>query len=181
MTKKFYTPITLPADPATTMEAATKRYVDTKQAKLPDGDDAGQVLATVDGTGTNVMWVNPPPFNSGWNTLQLLSPWTAYGENWGPPQYRQLGDEIQLRGLVRSTGGMTNIALLPSSFRPQLTPRMLLGWVAWNNGGARCAIRIDIRTDGIVALDMTYFPSGYVGPTGNIDYLSLDNLRFARV
>ena len=71
----------------------------------------------------------PPPV---WTPLTLASGWTA--RSTAPPQYRLIGDMVQLRGRMLGTATLTTIFTMPAGFRPAsdiLTPVGVIntGWV----------------------------------------------------
>jgi hypothetical protein len=81
----------------------------------------------------------PPLTTTPWTGLTYVNGWADYGAPFQPGQYRKVGDEVQVRGLVQ--GGTINapIAVLPVGFRPpndELFPCVENTTVAWNTGAA---------------------------------------------
>lgn len=85
----------------------TKALHDDGAWKVPTGDGGGGGAAV-----------------TAWTPLPLASGIVSHADNFGfPPQYRKVGDEVQIRGVVRRSSGSfgtgnTLIATLPVGFRP---------------------------------------------------------------
>ncbi|MFD6364491.1 hypothetical protein ACFWFX_32310, partial [Streptomyces roseolus] len=97
-------------------------------------------------TGTAWIPLTPGP----WTPLTFTSEYTAY---FGSPGYRVVGDEIQMRGVIKRVdggqlksnpvGGWLSIATLPAAARPSATKDMPIA-VEWtsNNQTARLSIGV---------------------------------------
>lgn len=99
---------------------------------LWDGD------STLVSSGTD--WVGFPFQNS----------WTNYGYGWQAPQYRRLGDTVELRGLaLKATDSAAGeaIATLPVGFRP---PAPVIYNVRAGSNNTQGSERIDISAAGVI-------------------------------
>lgn len=90
----------------------------------------------------------------GWTTLGLASPWVDYGFPWMGAGYRKVGDDVQLRGLVRGGTSGTTIATLPAGYRPV---RNVIFTASADIGGGNIFARLDVLSTGVV---VAYFPAG---------------------
>lgn len=81
-----------------------------------------------------------------WTTPALSSGWANFGGGYQPFQYRKVGSQLFIRGLITRTGtaGSALTAALPVGFRP-LTHQQWTG-VHGSNGINSCSL--ELRTDG---------------------------------
>jgi len=118
---------------------------------------------------------------SAWTTLTMNAPWTGtnpYGHD--VPQWRKVGDNIELRGTTTTPGTISNSTLttLPVGARPA-KPHIFAVWMSWNGASARHAVRLWVGNDGAIIFDPTYsLPTPAVTVT-NVDHLSLDGMFFS--
>lgn len=105
--------------------------------------------------------------DSGWITLPYAAGWSAYGSGWQTPQYRRIGNEVKLRGLMvvnTSTGTNPVICTLPVGYRPPAT----MGAWAWGylGSGSEIAGKLNINTDGTILFSTATAPAftsgGYI-------------------
>lgn len=81
-----------------------------------------------------------------WQPLAYATGWANYGSGFELGQYRKVGDEVQLRGLINcGTGAGATIATLPVGYRPSA---IVLGQVGSNPAPTPANTRIDIFPDG---------------------------------
>lgn len=86
-----------------------------------------------------------------WVTMTLQNGWTAFGGSYQPPQYRRVGQMVQLAGAVKNSvaitsPGQSQIAVLPSGYRPVfniITVCIFGGGDGWGGMG-----RLDINATG---------------------------------
>lgn len=100
------------------------------------------------------------PFNTGWGPLT----------GWATPSYRKVGDEVQLRGTVATTGSgvpSNTIFTLPVGFRPPGN-NMYFTVCSWSPTYAR----FDMGTTGAGS----YAP---IPPAGANQWLALSDFRFS--
>lgn len=121
-----------------------------------------------------------------WTALTLKNNWQNYGGEFQTAQYRKVGDEVQVRGLVRLGTTATAIATLPDGFRPPAT--LLFGAIHdvganWATGAAStgtahthsqtrpsaAAYRINVNAAG----DITHYSTQGTG------YVDLSMIRFS--
>jgi hypothetical protein len=114
-----------------------------------------------------LLWVDTAssgaPVTTAWALLALINGWVNYGGGYFPGQYRRVGDEVQLRGLIGGTGAAQPF-LLPAGFRP-------VGYVAMLSclaGEPTAMIRVDIDANGVP----------FIRGSAN-GWLSLDMIRFS--
>jgi hypothetical protein len=107
-----------------------------------------------------------PSAASAWAPLTLIPPWTNYGGGWGPAMIRQVGDEVQLRGLVNGGSASSNIAVVPAPS----SSLIFVGADANTATPSSAAGRIDVGTSGYLT---------YSAPGGYSNYLSLANVRYS--
>lgn len=130
--------------------------------------------AVTKGARTQLNFVNAP---TPWTALPLNGTWANFGSGWQTAQYRKIGDEVQVRGLVVNATagtGINSIATLPSGFRPVLQQGPLVGWA--NDGTDSGATRIEVTPAGGIFISF-----GFGHPlitTGPIAHLTLD-LKFS--
>jgi hypothetical protein len=108
----------------------------------------------------------------GWKALVLIGAWAHYGDDWPTPGYRKDGaGHVFLRGLVKRAGGLgpaETIAVLPSGYTPA---NRTMSTAAMNIGsGPVTSGRLDIEKDGQLRW--------ISGPTGDPNFVSLDNVSF---
>jgi hypothetical protein len=108
-----------------------------------------------------------------WIAMPLVNGWGAYG-GLIAPQYRKLGDMVQLRGTVQG-GTADTICTLPVGYRP---PGFALhmAWLSDNNSTIRAATRLEVQGDGRVIMNSQYGTSGLTLP---IEHLSFDGISFS--
>jgi hypothetical protein len=118
-----------------------------------------------------------PPGGSGaaaaqepWKPLNYIGGWADYGVYEGGGYRKKADGDVQLRGLVTQTGGLPAqspiIAVLPTGYRP--AKRQVL--VSYG-GNPDTAARVDVLPDGSVLF--------VVGPTAEMDYVTLSGLSFS--
>lgn len=98
-----------------------------------------------------------------WTLPTLQNGWTHFGGIFTGAYYRKVGDEVQLRGLVKNgtVGAGTPIFTLPVGFRPLAYEIFVI--LTYNN----VAGRLNVGADGTVACE-----------TGNTNFVSLGGVRF---
>ena len=79
--------------------------------RLMDGDDAIKALALA----LDHLVVAGP-----WNNMALGAGWLAYGAPFLQPQWRLIGDTVQVRGMVKAGAKATPITTFPAGARPPL-------------------------------------------------------------
>jgi hypothetical protein len=111
--------------------------------------------------------VTPGP----WSTFFGAAGWTNYGSGWSPAQYRRVGDEVSMRGLViysPAAGSLSPVLLGSLPWGPPLN--VMMSCLA-NVAGTYTVARIDISPTG----QLTYLPV----IAGSVGYMSLDAVRFS--
>ena len=106
-------------------------------------------------------WVDVDDYETNWESRGISSNYE--------PQYRTVGDWVELRGLMDTTAVRSTFAgmlTLPSGFRPSRRVHRTV----WTEGGPS---RVRVDDDGVVNYDGAYLALG-VG-----DWVSLDGLFFA--
>ncbi|MFB7823873.1 hypothetical protein [Streptomyces hydrogenans] len=123
--------------------------------------------------GTSWISLTPGP----WTPLTFLTDYTAY---FGSPGYRVVGDEIQLRGVIKRVdggqlksspvGGWLSFATLPVAARPSATKDMPIA-VEWmsNNQTARLSIGVSGTLQIGIVGNLSVWPT----------WASLDGVSFA--
>jgi len=103
---------------------------------------SGTTAITIASDGTVTM----PENDSGWIEPTLNSPYTNFGSPYGNTQYRKIGDNVNIQGLVyiNSASSGSVIFTLPSGYRP--SRRLVFGQATANTS----ITRIDVRTNGDV-------------------------------
>ena len=80
--------------------------------RVMDGDNAIKALATaLDGQTNGGPWTAMSPLGSGW---------TPQGGTYIPPQYRRVGDMVQVRGTATAASTGQPIFIWPANLRPAL-------------------------------------------------------------
>ena len=82
-----------------------------------------------------------------WITLPMTAPWAAYGSGYQPPQYRKVGDVVQLRGVANKGSNYTSMevfATLPAGYTPPAKIQVLA------IVGAAWPVNLEIGADGKV-------------------------------
>jgi hypothetical protein len=143
---------------------------------MPKTTTNGIVIPTADtepadlyGVSTRLGQSVETVFCGPWTAVAAFSnSWVNYGSGEQDAQYRKSGDEVELRGIIKS--GTTSTAFtLPAGYRPPevVRPPIMQAGVA-NTGAAS----ISIEADGDVVVN------GYIG-TGANTAVSLDGIRFS--
>lgn len=101
-----------------------------------------------------------------WTVLTLSNAWASFGSGFEVPSYRKIGDEVEVRGLMKhaTTTTIGVFATLPVGFRPPLTRQ----FPGVDSGGIA-----DLRVANTGALSI----QSYL--TGNGASVSLDVIRFS--
>lgn len=146
-------------------EATRRLYVAWAGAWVPIGTTP-EVNVSTGGPAPRVaelLWVDSDatPTPTGWQLLTLQGAWANYGGGWAPGAWRQVGDEVQLRGLVMGGGAGSVIAQLPVPGGGSL--------IFDGDDGSGKAVRLDVNTDG----RLTY------GAAGTSGYTSLSMIRYS--
>ena len=119
-------------------------------------DQAEQIESTIAGLGG---LASP----GSWTNVSFGSGWGNYGSGFQTVQYRKVGSQVFLRGLLSASSGQADGATaftLPAGFRPQATLVHILGGSAtW---------RFDLRTNGVFGPVTTGVSAGA--------FISLDDL-----
>jgi hypothetical protein len=122
------------------------------------GDVWSGWVAVGAGGGGDTGWLDWPyyPANVG-----------AMGAPWGPPQYRKIGNEVILRGLVQTIYALEtpSLTILPAGYRPVGLDHMNLCVSSWS-GGPR---RVDVQGDGTVVMQ---------GTTSDGEWINMGDIRF---
>ena len=101
-------------------------------------------------------------FETNWINMELASGWSAYGGVYLPPQYRRVGEYVELRGMLNLGAG--TITVLPSGFRPYGSQIFAVG----SGGSAVCDVRV--AAGGTLSLNR-----------GGSNFLALDGIRFQAI
>ena len=136
--------------------------------------------------GTWGAWQPISSVTTPWTGVSFQNSWADYGSPYQTAQYRKVGDEVQLRGLIRNGTQGTSMFTLPAGFRPPAP--MLFAAIhnvpaVWSTGAASAGtahthspaqpsavgIRVDVGTDGTVA---HYSTQG-------VAYVDLSQIRFS--
>lgn len=134
---------------------------------VPSGTTATSGLTFTQGAQTSA---NGGRIVTAWTPLTLGNGWVVYGSGFRSPAWRMVGDEVQIRGSIKSGGGgvapawILNVAL-PATARPSAVE----GFVCQAYPGA---CRIDVDTAGQLTIQI-YIASGTNG------HVSLDGIRFS--
>jgi hypothetical protein len=108
-------------------------------------------------------WLTNTP--TAWANLTMQNAWVSYGTGYAP-QYRKIGDEVQIRGLMKSGATSTAAFTLPVGFRPAYEESFV-------ELGAGALSAISIATNGIATVQ----PPTPTAPT----YMYLSGIRFSTV
>jgi hypothetical protein len=84
----------------------------------------------IDWLCTGTQWITNTP--TPWTTLPLVNGWVSYGAGY-VPQYRKVGDNVQIRGLAKDGAATGGLFTLPVGFRPAYEETC----VVYNNGTPR--------------------------------------------
>lgn len=97
-----------------------------------------------------------------WQAPSFLNGWSNFGAPYSPAGYRKVGDNVQLRGLVKggTTAALTPMFVLPAGYRP---PTILM--IATTSNSAFSEVRV--YNDGTVYFNV-----------GSAIHLSLENIQF---
>jgi len=82
-----------------------------------------------------------------WTPVTFQGAWVNYGAPYQVAQYRKVGDEVQVRGLIKSGASGTVAFTLPAGFRP------LADYVLPSNAAGAYA-SLTVKADGTVAPTM---------------------------
>lgn len=99
--------------------------------------------------------------DTGWLTPTFQHSWTNYGSGWSDAAYRKVGNQVHLRGLVKSGTLAESVFTLPVDFRP-------------TEGLHFPTICSDTTIPGKAQV----FPDGRVVANGANSYFALDNITF---
>lgn len=58
--------------------------------------------------------------DSGWIDMQLKNSWATYTQNYQKAQYRKIGNQVFIRGLINGGSANTDFVQLPTGYRPSL-------------------------------------------------------------
>jgi hypothetical protein len=147
--------------------------------------DTWVMLAMLNGDSGQVEWATGES-GTGWTAVSFQNSWVNYGTYQGA-QYRRVGDIVECRGLVKSGTVGSAIFTLPTGFRPPLDiilSGITSGLTTWstgavnsgtvaahthgNTGPGNIAARINVNTDGTVALQ-----------GGSNGFVDLSSIRFS--
>lgn len=82
-----------------------------------------------------------------WQSLPYSTGWADFSINHEPGEYRKIGDQVQVRGLVkRTSGSLLTIATLPTGYRP--TKAVNRDCLQHND----TTMRVQIRTTGVIEM-----------------------------
>lgn len=56
--------------------------------------------------------------DSGWQDMTLINNWGTYTQNYQKAQYRKIGNQVFLRGMIISGSNNTYATVLPEGYRP---------------------------------------------------------------
>jgi hypothetical protein len=109
-------------------------------------------------------YIEPTPVVPAWIPFSYSTGWSNYGPPFNPGQYRKIGDEVYLRGLLNQVPGAGGTVMqLPVGYRP-----------AGQNIAAQLAstgmARYDIQTDGFFTTSATI---------SNGNWICMDNIHFS--
>jgi hypothetical protein len=152
---------------------------------VPTGDPNSPPTGLLEG---QLLWDGDSSWVGGttpWTALPTYgAQWGNYGGGWQVGQYRKVGDEVQLRGLLNrgSTAPSATICTLPVGFRP---PANCLFGCQGYVFGANGLIRVSVYDTGVLLLDDAnnqFYPgSPYYAQIGTnlITYLDLSVIKFS--
>lgn len=92
-------------------------------------------------------WLVRNVAGTGWTNATLTAPWVNYGGTWNVAQYRKIGDEVQVRGLVAGGASGQVVTTLPVGFRP---PAGLIFATSVDVGGGNVFARLDAVASGVI-------------------------------
>ena len=114
-----------------------------------------------------------------WINLAFGTNWSNYGSSFTNGQYRKVGDEVQLRGLVGCSAVNTTIATLPSGYRPPLHA-MFNCWLSANGSAVRSAFRVEVLTNGVIQINSLSPVTGTSNAAiTSYSHIQLDGIRFS--
>ena len=111
-----------------------------------------------------------------WTAVTFLNSWLNYGAPFQLAQYRKVGDQVALRGLVLKVAGGpgTVVCNLPVGFRPRADH--IFTCEGYTSANGYISMRVDVNAAGNVVVG-TQYEAGALG--GNVGFLSLDSIRFS--
>lgn len=130
-------------------------------------DDMQGLAESIESTLTGFGGIAAP---GAWTTIggsgapAFVSGWGAFGFPHQVPQFRKVGNEVKLRGLVLRSGAGTSgafgIFTLPVGCRP------LAELVFATLGNNNALMRVDVEANGVVSSQLNVATSGYVSLSG---------------
>jgi hypothetical protein len=140
------------------------------------GGSAGPTLRVQD-VGPVTGAVPAPNPTPAWQNLTLVSGWTAYGAPYLTPQYRLIGDEVELRGAVKNATAMTlpspsTVTTLPVGYRPPGNQEF--GCAGGGSDGWFAPLIVEVASNGTVTIFRT--AQGAAAPHA---ISTLDAIRFS--
>jgi hypothetical protein len=122
-----------------------------------------------------------------WTSATYQNSWVDYGGGYIGAQYRKVGDEVQLRGLVKNGTTPNAIFTLPAGFWPPYTMILTVVSAFHSSVGTGAASAGTAHTHQITAIDeiatrlTISAANGTVAPTsaGTNAWMSLDGVRFS--
>lgn len=147
--------------------------------------NAPRVFVRSKTAGTWNAWQPMSLVTTPWTNLSYANSWANYGAPYQIGQYRKVGDEVQLRGLIRNGTVNTTMFTLPTGFRPPdylIFPGVSAGPATYATGAAstgtahthsqvtppNIAVRVNVNTDGTV-----------VAPSTSTGFIDLSAIRFS--
>jgi hypothetical protein len=122
--------------------------------------------------------ITDPTLVTGWMPATLNNSWINYGTPYQQAEYRRVGDEVQVRGLIKSGSSGVSVLTLPVGFRPPA--EMLYAGIAnlnytWATGPASAgtahthsqgnppnnALRLNVQPNGNITVN-SGTPNGYI-------------------
>jgi hypothetical protein len=142
-------------DATAIIEADTDNVSEDDNPTLVFKQDAGGVTASVGLNSSNTLVITPASDGKlllgsyqlhaeAWQDLTLSNSWAAYDAGgWADPQYRKVGNRIELRGLMKNgtTTSGTIAGSLPAGYRPS-------GHEMFLQPHASGYLRMDVEADG---------------------------------
>lgn len=128
-----------------------------------------------------------------WNSTK--SAWTQYTDwvnlslspfyqneagpgTWSQPQYKKVGDRVEIRGIHGRTGGVINgdiVASLPEHFRP---PRQLT-FILQAHSDLKTGHRVDIKQNGDIVITLSAGVSGSAVLGQGTPWINYDGVSFS--